>query len=325
MDEKVIKYFLGELTEDERIAVLRERMESEALKKKFAEMQNTLAIASLSSEAEDYKLGLKSNTLFIKKQRKNKTLKILRRTVGYAAAVCAIVIGTWTIADKTINPLPEVMNPVQLELFVPAGQRARTTLPDGTVVWLNAGSTMHYPSFFENERKVLLTGEAYFDVAHNPEKPFIVSTDGMNIKALGTQFNVSSYQKSGYISATLIEGSIKVYQPEKEKDGLILTPNQQLIYENGKMRIEASYDKDMLLWKDGIYAFKRASMREIIKKLELYYDVEIIVKDKHILEYSYTGKFRQRDGVGELLRMIQKIHRFKITKDEELNRYTLSK
>jgi len=84
-------------------------------------------------------------------------------------------------------------------------------------------------------------------------------------------------------------------------------------------------DKDKLLWKDGIYSFKKERMSAIIKKLELYYDVEIIVKDTAIYNYEYTGKFRQRDGVAEILRIIQKIHQFKIYQNEELNRITLSK
>lgn len=323
MDERIIKYFSGELTADERLQLLREREENKGLKEEFSSFQNTLATLSFAPQAIDKEIGSNEYKVLTKIRRKQGLILYMKKTIGYAAAICIAILATWMIA--TTNESPAELAAVQQELFVPAGQRARITLPDGTIAWVNAGSSLQYPSAFGPERNVRLSGEAFFEVAHNPDQPFIVSTDHMNIKALGTQFNVYSYPKAEETHATLVEGSVKVYLPQKEEEGIILSPYQQAFCKDGDFRLENSVDRDELLWKEGIYSFKKQRLEEIIKKLELYYDVEIIVKDPSILNYEYTGKFRQRDGVLEILRIIQKIHGFKIQKDEELNQITLSK
>ena len=212
----------------------------------------------------------------------------------------------------------------QQELVVPPGQRAELTLPDGTKVWLNAGSKLSYPSFFEKERKVFLSGEGFFDVAKNEKVPFIVSTGTIDVKALGTQFNVFCYLGSDYTGVYLQQGSVKAYFPSLESEGVVLSPEQYLVQKGKRLELSTK-DPDELLWRQGIYTFKRQKLGSIIKKLELYYDVKIIVKDPEILNYEYVGKFRQRDGVQEILRLIQRIHKFNIKKDDELNQIVLSK
>ena len=141
--------------------------------------------------------------------------------------------------------------------------------------------------------------------------PFIVSTGKVDIKALGTQFNVFNYP-SEELTVALLEGSVRVYHPEQEQQGVLLSPEQQLTATANGRFLVGSITKDPIIWKDGLYAFDKQKLKDILKKLELYYDVKIIVKDTSILEYEYTGKFRQRDGVMEVLRIIQKIHPFKI-------------
>lgn len=324
MDERITKYFQGELSETERIKLLKERESNEDLKKEFAAYQNVDAVTLLSPSAINATKGRKGYAQFEKERKKKKLQFYVKRAIGYAAAIIILVGGTWMISRMTIQETEPQIIAVQQELFVPAGQRARITLPDGTTAWVNAGSTLLYPSFFGEERKVSLMGEAFFDVTKDDGKPFVVSTESIDIMALGTQFDVYSYPKGDYISTTLIEGSVKVYPTGKESEGTILSPNQRILFENGIFRLEKSIDKDELLWKEGIYSFKKENMENIIKKLQLYYDVDIIIKDPRILKYEYTGKFRQRDGVMEILRLIQKIHKFKIDKNEELNRITLS-
>jgi ferric-dicitrate binding protein FerR (iron transport regulator) len=323
MDERIINYFKGELSEKERIGLLREAEADPELKQSLLSYQNAQALVSLIPEAAHTGAGEEGYLRLKRLRRKRKTKRFVLMATGYAAAISLLVAVTWQAAISYRQPEKPVI--VQQELFVPAGQRARIILPDGSVAWLNAGSTLSYPSLFENERKVILTGEAYFDVAHNPDKPFIVSTDSINVQALGTQFDIYNYSKAEYMSTALIQGSIKVYKTGAESEGVILNPNQQLFYKDGTFRIEAFTDTDKLLWKEGIYSFNGESLATIIKKLELYYDVEIIVKDPAIFQHKYTGKFRQRDGVVEILRIIRKIHPFKIYKDEELNQITLSR
>lgn len=322
MDERITKYFLGELSEEERIDLLKERETKEELKNDFATVQNLQAITHLSANCVNAEKGEEKYIQIEKKQRNKKIWLISKRIAGYAAVIAITFLITRMISDEP-NVLSE-MAFTQQELYVPAGQRARITLPDGTVAWLNAGSTLLYPSYFEKERKVELKGEGFFEVAKNPDKPFIVAAGQIEVKALGTQFNVYNYPQADLQSATLTEGSVLVYPAGKEKAGYMLEPNQRLTRENGKFTLEKTIDPDELLWREGIYSFRKQRMQEIVEKLELYYDVEITVNNPRIMEYEYTGKFRQRDGVLEILRIIQKIHRFSIESNEDLSKIILN-
>jgi ferric-dicitrate binding protein FerR (iron transport regulator) len=168
-------------------------------------------------------------------------------------------------------------------------------------------------------------GEAYFDVAKDQKKPFVVTTQQLTMEVLGTEFNVYSYPGAGYIETDLVEGSLKVYNKESPKASVTLKPNEQLVVRDEKMYLGEIQNTDYFLWKDGIYAFENERLIDIIEKLQLYYDVKIIVKDPEIFNVRYTGKFRQRDGIDEILRIIQKIQRFNVQKDIENNVITLTK
>ena len=158
-------------------------------------------------------------------------------------------------------------------LVVPAGQRAQLTLPDGTLVWLNAQSSLTFTARFHGKtRRVSVSGEAYFDVASNSRKPFIVSTQEMEMRVLGTEFNVYSYPEADYIRTDLVEGSLMVYSKRSPLTRVTLKPNEQVVMREGKMYVRKINSPDYFLWKDGIYS--------II--IQLYYDVKIIVKDPNI-------------------------------------------
>ena len=322
MDERITKYFLGQLSKEERVHLLKERETDKEIKEDFAAAQNIHSLMRLTPASIGYTEGEENFARVEKKVKRRKMWSIGRRVAGYAAAVAITFIAVWVFTyDKGFS---SGISMAQQELYVPAGQRARITLPDGSTVWLNAGSTLFYPSVFDKERKVKLEGEGFFDVAKDAHKPFIVTAGDVEVKALGTQFNVYNYKKSGLLRTTLAEGSVLVYYTGKEKSGHLLEPNQQLIIDNGEFILEKSIDKDELLWKDGIYSFKKERMHDIINKLELYFDVEIEVKNPRIPDYEYTGKFRQRDGILDILRIIQKIHHFKIENNEDLSKITLS-
>ena len=327
MDERVIKYFIGELTEEEQLKLLRERDADNNLKKEFSRYQNMMAMLSLSHNSADKENAITELRILKQQERRKKIKRIIYRSVGYAAAISLIIVTTLFFAtnEKSDERLIVQTPAGKQELYVPIGQRARLTLPDGTVAWLNAGSTLSYPSVFSGERKVSLSGEAYFEVIKDEERPFIVETETVNIKALGTSFNVSSYPRAEYQNTILLDGVVKIYTPNNESEGVILSPGQQLFYEDGLFRKELFTDYNVLLWKDGIYSFENVKLDAIISKLELYFDVDIIINCPTILEKEYTGKFRQNDGVMEILRIIRKIHPFNIIKNEDLNQIILSR
>ena len=244
------------------------------------------------------------------------------RIVGYAAIIALLVGGTWWNAEHFFS---KQMSATALNtLYVPAGQRIKLTLQDGTGVWLNSRTTITYPVVFnKNERRVSVEGEAFFEVTKNPHKPFIVTSQGVDMKVLGTKFNVDSYSNENELKTSLIEGSLQIMSPDKQKS-VILKPNEQVTVKGSSMNVSPIAHIEQFLWIKGIYSFTDEPLGNILKKLELYYDTKIIVEDPSISSWVYTGKFRQSDGVNEILRMIQRIHKFKIQKDEKTNEIRLS-
>lgn len=327
MDERIIKYCQGVLPKQEQDQLLKEAYNDPKLKSQIIDYQHLHSLLELVLEKIDVQQGSERYGNFKRLVNSRKRKVWLISFSRYAVIIVIVFVSAWMLASYCFSgdiTNRQVLIAFQQELVVPAGQRAELTLPDGTKVWLNAGSKLSYPSFFEKERKVFLSGEGFFDVSKNKNVPFIVSTRTMDVKALGTQFNVFCYPESNYTGVYLQEGSVKAYFPSSEAEGVILSPEQYLV-QKGKQLVLSTMDPDELLWREGIYTFKRQKLGRIIEKLELYYDVKIVVKDPEILDYEYVGKFRQRDGVMEILHLIQRIHNFKIKKNDELNQIILSK
>lgn len=321
MDEQIQDYFLGRLNGFERTDLLKKMESNPDLKKEFIRFQNIAGLSLLSKQAKSEIEGENKYSQFFQRMKSRKQRLLLLNVFRYAAIAALLIASTVVVTMKmTKKELPRIaMN----SLYVPAGQRARLSLQDGTEVWLNAKSTLTYPSYFAgNERRVQVSGEAFFSVAKDAKKPFIVSTQSMELKVLGTKFNVFSYPNADFLRTSLLEGSVEV---KTNNSKIVLKPNEQATLRDGKMKIEKISFQDYFLWRDGLYCFENEKLINIIKKLELYYDVTIIVKDPKMFDVAYTGKFRQRDGVEEVLKIIGKIHQFHVTKDTENNIITLNK
>lgn len=201
---------------------------------------------------------------------------------------------------------------------VPEGQRTNITLPDGTNVWLNARTTMQYPvSFNRRERFVILKGEAYFDVKRNESKPFVVRTDAYNIEVLGTKFNVNAYPGTERFETTLMHGSVKVSLKTDSLQTVILKPEHKLSLEKGRLVMTKVEDYNPYRWKEGLICFSDESFPNIMKDFEKYYGVKIVIENKSVLQSSFTGKFRQSDGIDYALRILQKNINFQYEKDNE--------
>lgn len=326
MDERIHKYFYEELSSEERLSLLRDVEADEALKKEFAEYQNLYALLNLGRQVQDKATGKRKYDRFISQKQHTVMWKRWTRRIGYAAAVLALVVSTSLLTYWYTRPIQtELLSEnVMNTLYTPAGQRARLVLQDGTEVWLNAKSKLVYPAHFTGDvRKVTVEGEAFFKVAKDTLRPFIVSTGEVDMKVLGTQFNVCSYLTTGYVQTSLLEGAVQVFFREKESDGITLKPNQQVTVSNGKMKVESIRLKDHFLWRDGIYAFENEPLINILGKMELYYDVKIVIDNSSLFKGTYTGKFRQRDSLDDVFRVLQQIRKFKVEKDTERNIVTL--
>lgn len=201
-------------------------------------------------------------------------------------------------------------------ILVPAGQRINLILADNTNVWLNANTKFRYPSeFSQKNRTVYLDGEAYFDVSKNRKKPFIVKTGQGDVLVTGTSFNVEAYSQHRNFETSLFEGSVEIYKNNTKL--ACLKPNEKSFLENGKLSIASITDYDEFLWKKGLIAFNNKKLEEILLVLEKYFDTTIRMNIKNLPQHTYTGKFRQSDGIDYALRVLQKSIKFSYTRDDE--------
>ncbi|RGY97214.1 DUF4974 domain-containing protein [Parabacteroides sp. AM58-2XD] len=315
----ITKYFEGEITAAERKSLFSMIQADEELRKDFSSVQNLYALSSwLPNENDEFeavdKLAAFKQTHCRKKRY---PIHIIKHAAGYAAAICITILSTWMVMNDR-EPAEEMVT--YEEFTTPSGQRAMVKLHDGTTVWLNARSTLRYPNHFaREERKVELDGEAFFDVEHNEHKPFVVSTEKLDIKVLGTKFNVFAYKGREEFNTALLEGSVKVYERMNEEKALFMNPNECVELKDNKLVKRPMGNTDFLLWKEGIYAFDDVPFEDIIKKFELYYDIVITVNNSKLMKYKFSGKFRQRDGVESALRTLRKVYYFTYIKDEENN------
>ncbi len=191
-------------------------------------------------------------------------------------------------------------------MTTPKGRQFQLVLPDGSKVWLNAASSIRYPIIFTgNERKVEITGEAYFEVVKNTSLPFRVKmNEGREIEVLGTHFNVNSYDNEESINTTLLEGSVRV---NNKNSRIVLKPGQQArVGATEKINVLDDVDVDRVMaWKNGIFDFQDASLEEVMRQLERWYDIEIVY-EKNIPRLEFFGKMGRDLTLSAVLRGLEK-------------------
>ena len=176
-----------------------------------------------------------------------------------------------------------------VEVSTEDGQQSKVVLPDGSLVWLNVGTDVKY-SAGKDVRKISLSGEAYFEVSHDAERPFIVETGNTKIKVLGTKFNVSHYPGSKLTAASLLTGKIMLSAPGIRRE-IELHPGQKLVYneENQACSTATVRVENEILWRQGILVFENEAFNDLVQKLERYYAVKFIYKKNAFENLHYTG------------------------------------
>lgn len=241
----------------------------------------------------------------------------LRRIAAETIKVAAVLLIGFLGARYFLTP--DAGQPRMQTIHVPAGQRAEITLADGTAVWLNSHSTLSFPDRFpEGSRQVELDGEGYFTVAHDARSPFTVKTGKYDIRVLGTEFNVKAYRRSEWFETALLKGSVEIAGPENDRP-LRLKPNEVASLHEGRLQKTAIPDYNYFKWKEGLFCFEDETVEQLIEKMQLYYDIRIEVRRPSLLQHRYSGKFRIKDGIEHVLKVLQLKHKFTYTKDEELN------
>ena len=191
-------------------------------------------------------------------------------------------------------------------MSTPAGGQYQLTLPDGSKVWLNASSSIHYPTaFLDKERRVTITGEAYFEIAKNAQKPFIVKMyNGSEVKVLGTHFNIKAYTNEEQINTTLLEGSINVSQGAK--NNLLKPGNQAQIDKLGKINIVMDANtEEAVAWKNGNFQFSSADVTAVLKQAARWYDIDVVYAGTTSSENKFTGKIPMSVNLSRLLKWLE--------------------
>ncbi|MCR8559790.1 FecR family protein [Mucilaginibacter sp. BJC16-A38] len=196
-------------------------------------------------------------------------------------------------------------------LSTPRGGTYQVVLSDGTKVWLNAASSISYPvAFTGKERHITLTGEAYFEVAKNKEMPFYVSTNNVQIRVLGTHFNIAAYGDDNEVTATLLEGAVQI---TKNNAHSMLKPGQKAIINNNSDNIAVSEAniEDAMAWKNGYFIFDDDDIIGIMKKVSRWYDVSVNYQGS-VSDQKFGGTFYRSKSITELLQYLGKIGKIHI-------------
>jgi len=223
------------------------------------------------------------------------------------AVIRSVEQGTVIVNERGVDSMVKV--PEYNRLVVPRGGEYKIVLADGSRVWINSQSVVEFPSRFAgNERRVKLTGEAYFEVSRDVEKPFIVEIGNKEIEVLGTSFNVNDYD--GRFTATLVTGRVKV---RVEEENYILDPSMQICMEHGGIVLRDVDTREFTAWKDGLFVFKKQKLRDVLTTLARWYDLDVFYQNEELKDLHFTGTIERHNDVVEVVKFLEKTDMVRFT------------
>ena len=316
-----------------------DRIESdEALKKEFLRMQNVVALTQILSRQDDSETSRKGKQHFMQLLFRKRLKRAITVSLKYAAVFAVLVVGTFYTAKLYLS---EEFGKSYTIVTAPKGQRVKIELPDGTIAWLSlrilayaTSSSFFQPriwrlpvvvlrfaaSFNETDRKIELDGATYFDVAKNPEKPFVVSAKGYRIRVLGTKFNISAYKNSKEFETDLVEGCVHIYDPADIRNEVFLQPKEKaVLWGDRLMKRESDFDNEEYL-KNGVVSFLSEPFGRVLNSVALWNDVNIKIERSVNATQRISGKFRQSDSLESILKALQGAmpFKYKIVSEEEI-------
>lgn len=270
-----------------------ERPEEVAIKTDAKAPDKNLAMITLDDGSKVYLDSAKNGELV-----KQGDVKIVKNADGSIEYSSGPSTGSGSVGSREL---------VYNTLSNPKGSLAYTmTLSDGSKVWLNAGSSITYPVLFiGNERKVSVTGEAYFEVTRNAAKPFYVSMDELKVEVLGTHFNVNAFDDESEIKVTLLEGSVKVTATNQANSSKTIRPGQQAVFtQNNPLETRNSVNlEEVLAWKNNRFYFDNADIKTILLQLSRWYNVEVEYKEQ--VSVHLTGIISRNVNATDVFRMLE--------------------
>ena len=298
----IIRYLEGDATTTEKDRLYKWIRQNPQNRKEFYRIKEIFYSSATHLDKNSVNRSLER--LHAKLQKENQEEKITRskKLIGswirYAAVfVIALGTGWWIASHQTPEKQYEIKNFSGVHSL---------ELPDGSKVWMNAQTEIRYQENPKQRiRLVELEGEAFFKVAKDPSKPFIVETSLSKIKVTGTSFNVTSYRQDNRETVTLASGQVE-YFPLKNREGIIMAPKDQITaYRGGEIRQTTGVDISLSSsWRNGIYRFVQTPLEELTQKLEKIYDVDIQILDPGLAQQLYTGMFKYEYAISDILEII---------------------
>lgn len=308
-DELLIAYFKGEVS-DEEAQQITEWIEAKIEHQRY--YQQLCRLFEVSYWIED--IPEQTEVVFPKK---TKALPWKHYVISFMKVAAIFVLGF--ALHFFLNWQKTTHHELQHQIHVPTGQHVEMMLADGSKVWLNSGSTLTFPSKFNGKKRMVeLDGEGFFEVKSDKEHPFIVSTSKYQVKAVGTSFNIYDYQDSPQFEAALLNGKVEVTTNAKKSSVVILTPNQRAALCQGVLKVKPIENANNYLWRKGILYFNEPLL-EVFDKLQEYYDIEFQIRNSSLTRKSpyCTGKFRAKDGLEHIIRVLKETNHFDYQIDYE--------
>lgn len=305
--ERLSDFINGKSSEaevDEIIDLLAAGEDNTQLRKILADDWNSFTDSNLSSgerlsallDRIHHKISLKESG-----RARSLTERVTRFYYRIAAVILIpILAGTGFLLSRD-RAVSSITAP-KTSIYAPAGSRVSFTLPDGTEGMLNSGSTLTYRMPFITDRSVVLTGEAWFEVSHDEKHPFTVDAGDLDLTVLGTAFNVSAYPDEGYVEVVLESGKVLV-NSEQYNEGMVMSPSEKLVYENGRVSRSTTDPSKYSSWTDGKLVFRSDSMSEVARRIERWYNVKVEIMDDDLEKYSFRATFED-DPLEEVLKFL---------------------
>jgi ferric-dicitrate binding protein FerR (iron transport regulator) len=302
-------YFSGEISGEDRAIVDDWRAESPDNEEEFRQLQKTWDSYPLLQEMEKYNAFealRKVNDRIREKESRRWTVSFQRIA---AILIFPVLAYTGFLIFKN-NSLKEVSKsePVWQTISTPPGVKSRFFLPDSTAVWLNSSSSITYPVAFSWEtRQVSIKGEAFLDVRKDQDHPFVVGLGKINVRVLGTRFDVINYENENKTDVILESGNISLFQQTGREEKVLtsLRPGEMAVFdkENNSLSIKTAQTEKYTAWKEGKLIFRDDPMDEVVRKLNRWFNVQIEVADPEISEYIYTATFRN-ESIDQILELL---------------------
>ncbi len=298
--EEIIAVITGDVSEDQKKDLLSRIRNDHVLYKEYKSLKNAWALSSHQVGMSEEKVR-KAYLFQQAKIRSQRPVTVRLYSFLKYAAIVLLVFGAGILFNRYFSGEPGLA-----EIVVPPGQLTEVNLPDGSHAWINSDTRLSFSTNIRDRRRqVVLDGEAYFRIQKD-QRPFVVSTKYGEITVLGTSFNVHAYD-SGEFQATLVEGSIR-YTDRSGQRQVLLSPGQQLSFsEDNGIRVNEVKTVQYTSWKDGVLIFRKEPLKDVVRRLERHFDVNIELEDPLLENIRFTGNIEHES----LLDVIEYINKTK--------------